>query len=290
MLPALLGTILVSMSSVSAPAEPTTTSRLDVLDSTDAAPAPVLRVRLDEDEPITLPIELPRSGAESESASADGRLRGARELQDGSFVVRWDLAFDPDPRDHATIEGTVTMVNRTDVPVSFDAVLSMPLSPLIDGPTRLGGRAEVALENDGDGGRLDVPAGDALVRVLFDGVEVHRLHRGPFAMGGPSTGVTSADAQFGAPIPGKEAGPVTDTLGCRMKAAVTSGDQVTLTIRLELAGDAENFIRRRSTAPVRIEAPRERRVITIGGKRPAVRGRSGKPGGAGTITIAPTAR
>ena len=278
------------MSSVAAPAEPTTTRRLDVLDSNGAAPAPVLRVRLDDDEPITLPIEPTRSDTESESASADGRLRGAKELQDGSFVVRWDLAFDPDPRDHATIEGTVTMVNRTDVPVSFDAVLSMPLSSLIDGPTRLGGRAEVALENDGDGGRLDVPAGDALVRILFDGVEVHRLHRGPFVMGGPSTGVTSADAQFGAPIPGKETGPVTDTLGCRMNAAVTSGDQVTLAIRLELAGDARDFIRRRSTAPVRIEATRGRRVITIGGKRPAVRGRSGKPRGSGTITIAPTSR
>ena len=294
MLPALAGTILMSMSAVAAPVEPTTAispaTRLDVLGTTTAPPAPVLRIRLDGKETLAFPIEAPRSGTETRPTPVDGRLRGTRELQEGAFVVRWDLAFDPDPRDHATIEGAVTLVNRTDVPVSFDAVLSMPLSPLIDGPTRLGGRVEVALENDGDGGRLEVPAGDALVRVLFDGVEAHRLHRGPFVMGGPSAGITSADAQFGAPIPAKVTGPVVDALGCRMKAAVTSGDQATLTIRLELAGEVEDFVRRRSTAPVRIEATKQRRVITIDGRRPSGRSRSGKTRGSGSITIAPTAR
>lgn len=265
------------------------TTSIDLASPATTAPVPTMKIVVDDARPIRFPLSPPDASSRSEQPSnPDRRFTGEQALRDGELVVRWDLTIDADPIDHATITGSILMANRTDVPIAFDAILSVPLSPLIDGPTTLGGRIGVTLENDGDGGRLDVPAGDALIRVLFDGDEVHRLHRGPFVMGGPSAGTTAADAQFGAPMPAMPAPRVRDHVGCRMRAAITSGDEVALQVRLVVAGDEQDFIRRRSTAPVRIEATPSRRIISVDGKRrPTKRGRtSGRS--AGAISIAPT--
>ena len=289
--------VLMITSVAAVAAAPTSSgSRLDVLRSDGGAPTPTLTLRVDGRDPIVIPVVASDEARSTGNAVTDPerpplqrRLQGRRTLDDEGFEVRWDLEIDPDPEGKAGLRGSIVLASRTDATVVFDAVLSMPISPLIDGPTRVGGRAEVVLENDGDGGRLEVPPGEALLGVLYDGVEVHRLHRGPFVMGGPSAGVTTADAQFGAPIPGQSAGAIRDAVGVRLKASITSGEAVAVKVDLSVEGSPEDFIRRRSTAPVRIESAAAKRVITIGGGA-TLGGRRGAARPAGSITIAPARR
>lgn len=292
----IIASIVVVVTATASSVAMTTAGRVDLDGARTTPPAPTLSVRIGDEDPVVFPLtvdaeaELVEQAASSAGSLKSDRLQGRRVLRGGTFAVAWDLAIDSDPNDHAALSGGIVLANRSDVPLDFVAVLSMPISPLIDGPTELGGRVEVVLENDGDGGRLEVAQGDALVCALFDGQEVHRLHRGPFVMGGPSAGITSADAQFGAPIPSKGAGPIKDAFGCRMKAALTAGDEVRLSLGFVIAGSSDDFIRRRSTAPVRIEAGESRRVIKLGGQRSNPKGRRSGRGASGTLSIAPSGR
>ncbi|MCP4835885.1 MAG: hypothetical protein GY895_14115 [Phycisphaera sp.] len=231
--------------------------------------------RVDGGEPRRLPVE----GV----SSKDGmRFQGTRRVEDLGVVLAWDWIADLDPRGGgARIVGTFGLLNDTDREREFEVRVDFPLDPLIADASRLGGTVRATLVMNDDGGRVELPAGDALFSVLIDGKVVRRLHAGPFAMGGGDSGTAVADASFGAPYPSYETPAINDALGIRNRFGLSARDQVQFRCELTVAGDPADFIRRRPTDPVRIQDRDDRLVIDVDGrgKRKPGRGtvsRSGK--------------
>lgn len=231
--------------------------------------------RVDDGELRRLPVE----GV----ATREGiRFRGTRRVEDLDVVLAWDWIADLDPRGGgARVLGTFGLLNDSERERRFEVRVDFPLDPLIADASRLGGTVRATLVMDEDGGRVDLPAGEALFSVLLDGRDVRRLHAGPFAMGGAVAGTAVADASFGAPYPSHEASGIDDALGIRNRFQLSAGDQLQFRCDLAVAGDPSNFIRRRPCDPVRIEERDDRLVIDVDGrgKRKSGRGtvsRSGK--------------
>ena len=193
------------------------------------------------------------------------RFVGSRRIDDADCTVEYDWIADLDPRGGARLTGTASIVNHAPLKRQFDLRVRLPLDPLVTEGTRIGGTVRVTLVMDDDGGRVDLPAGDSLWAAMIDGQPAKTLHRGPFAMGGGAEGTSSADASFGAPYPSYESSAVSDGFGIRHRFRLSGGDEIRFRSDLKLAGDPENFIRRRASGPVRIGERDSRIVIDLGG-------------------------
>lgn len=193
------------------------------------------------------------------------RFVGSRRIDDADCTVGYDWIADLDPRGGARLSGTATIVNHAPLKRQFDLRVRLPLDPLVTDGTRIGGTVRVTLVMDEDGGRVDLPAGDSLWAAMIDGQPAKTLHRGPFAMGGAAGGKSSADASFGAPYPSYESSAVSDGFGIRHRFRLSGGDEIRFRSDLKLAGDPENFVRRRASGPVRIGERDSRIIIDLGG-------------------------
>ena len=199
-------------------------------------------------------------------ATAEGiRFTGRRHDSERQVTVAWNWLADLDPRGQARLIGDASVVNHADTKREFDVRVAMPLDPLITVASRIGGRVRVTLVMDDDGGRLDVPYGQAVWTAMVDDEPGKRLHNGPFAMGGTGSGSAVTDATFGAPYPAFEAASVEDGFGIRHHFRLTGGDEARFESELLLAGDEEHFIRRRPDGPIRIAPQDDRLVIQMSG-------------------------
>lgn len=199
-------------------------------------------------------------------AAEDGiRFKGTRHDPNRNVTVAWNWLADLDPRGHARLAGTASVLNHADEKREFDVRVAMPLDPLVTEGSRIGGSVRVTLVMDDDGGRLDVPYGQSVWAAMIDDEVGRTLHNGPFAMGGSGAGTAVTDANFGAPYPGLESSSVEDGFGIRHHFRLTGGDEARFESELLLGGDEENFIRRRPDGPVRIGGGDGRMVIRVGG-------------------------
>ena len=216
--------------------------------------------RVGDGKPRRLPVE----GV----VAKDGiHFRGTRRVEELDLVLAWDWTADLDPRGGgARVAGVLALLNDTSEERRFEVRVDFPLDPLIADASRLGGTVRATLVMNQGGGRVDLPAGEALFSALIDGKTVRRLHPGPFSMGGAQAGTTVADASFGAPYPSFETPAIHDAIGMMNRFSLSGGDQVQFRCELNIAGDPENFIRRRSTEPVRIEDNDDRIVIDVNGR------------------------
>ena len=216
--------------------------------------------QVDDGKPRRLPVE----GV----VAKDGiRFQGTRRVQDLDLVLAWDWTADLDPRGGgARVAGVLALLNDTGEERRFEVRVDFPLDPLIADASRIGGTVRATLVMNEGGGRIDLPAGEALFSALIDGKTVRRLHPGPFSMGGAQAGTTVADASFGAPYPSFETPAIRDAVGMVNRFSLSGGDQVQFRCELNIAGDPANFIRRRSTEPVRIEDVDDRIVIDVDGR------------------------
>ncbi len=193
------------------------------------------------------------------------RFEGSRHDSSRQVTVAWNWIADLDPRGNARLAGTASVVNHASEKREFDVRVSMPIDPLITEGSRIGGRVRVTLVMDDDGGRLDVPFGQSVWSAMVDDEVGKTLHNGPFAMGGSGAGTAVTDASFGAPYPGFASASVEDGFGLRHHFRLTGGEEARFESELLLAGDEENFIRRRPDGPVRIGDVEDRMVIQMGG-------------------------
>ena len=195
------------------------------------------------------------------------QFRGNRRVKDLDVVLAWDWTADLDPRGGgARVEGVLALLNEASEERPFEVRVDFPLDPLIAEAARIGGTVRATLVMNQGGGRIDLPAGDALFSALIDGTVVRKVHQGPFAMGGALAGTTVADASFGAPYPSLETPGIGDAVGFLHRCRLSGGDQIQFRCALDIAGDPGNFIRRRSTEPVRIEDRDHRIIIDVDGR------------------------
>lgn len=198
-------------------------------------------------------------------ATEDGiRFAGSRHDAARQVTVAWNWLADLDPRGNARLIGDATVTNHADTKREFDVRVAMPLDPLVTEASRIGGRVRVTLVMDDDGGRLDVPFGQAVWTAMVDDEAGKTLHNGPFAMGGTGSGTAVTDATFGAPYPAFEAASVEDGFGIRHHFRLTGGDAATFESELLLTGDEANFVRRRPDGPIRLAPSDDRLVIQMG--------------------------
>ena len=225
-------------------------------------------LKVDGEEPRRLPVV----GVVGENGV---RFKGDRRVDDLQLVLAWDWLADLDPRGGgARIAGVLGLLNDTDRDRRFEVRVDFPLDPLIAESARIGGTVRAILVMDDEGGRVDLPAGESLFTALIDGTPVRRLHPGPIAMGGARAGTAVADASFGAPYPSLESPAVHDAVGMSNCFNLSGGDQLQFGCELMVAGDPADFIRRRSTDPVRIE-DRDRRIVIDLDGRPRTKSRRG---------------
>lgn len=227
-----------------------------------------LRLRVDEGTPLSLPLVI-------EEGEGELRFSGRHRFEQERCVVSYEWTADLDPRGGARLTGWIDIRNETELERSYELELRFPLSPLVAGSCRIGGTARLELVMDADGGRVGVPPDEALWVALVDRDKVKSLHRGPFSMGGPVEGRAVADASFGAPYPSFDGPSIEDGIGLRHRCRLTGGDRVVFHSDLRLAGDPENFIRRRPSGPVRIQERDERVVIDVAGRASPGKSRRG---------------
>lgn len=245
-----------------------------------------LRVQVDGGAPVEFFLVL-------EETDEGVRFAGTHRLDEEGCVVSYEWTADLDPRGGARLTGWIDIQNNTDAERAYELWLRFPLNPLVAERCRIGGTARLELVMDADGGRVGIPAGEAVWVAMVDEESVKSLHRGPFSMGGPVAGRAVADASFGAPYPSFDGPSIEDGLGIRHRCRLTGGDRVIFRSDLRLAGDPENFIRRRPSGPVRIEDRDERVVIDVAGKTKrgsarrgsVVRTGSRRTGSKGTVRI-----
>jgi hypothetical protein len=223
-------------------------------------------------------VEVATDGGEPTAFEIEGvatdegiRFQGSRRDSARQVTISWNWLADLDPRGNARLAGLASILNHSAEKREFDVRVAMPLDPLITEGSRIGGRVRVTLVMDDDGGRLDVPIGQAVWSAMVDDEVGKTLHNGPFAMGGTGAGTAVTDANFGAPYPGFEAASVEDGFGIRHHFRLTGGDEARFESELLLGGDEANFIRRRPDGPIRIGGGDDRMVIQMGGAS----GRSG---------------
>ncbi len=217
-------------------------------------------------------VEVATDGGEPTAFEIEGvatdegiRFQGSRRDSARQVTISWNWLADLDPRGNARLAGLASILNHSAEKREFDVRVAMPLDPLIMEGSRIGGRVQVTLVMDDDGGRLDVPIGQAVWSAMIDDEVGKSLHNGPFAMGGAGAGTAVTDAHFGAPYPGLESASVEDGFGMRHHFRLTGGDEARFESELLLAGEEKDFIRRRPDGPVRIGSEDDRIVIQMGG-------------------------
>ena len=249
---AMLGMVVVTTTAMAS--NPTV-----ALDRKKVAPAGIsttMTLRVDHGKVRRLPVTGQLTG--------DGiRFRGHRTMEDLDLVLAWDWTADLDPRGGARVAGVLALLNDSTEERRFEVRVDFPLDPLIAEASRIGGTVRATLSMNEGGGRMDLPAGESLFTALVDGAPVRGLHPGPFSMGGAEAGTAVADASFGAPYPSFETPPIHDAVGMLNRFSLSGGDQVQFRCALDIAGDPGDFIRRRSTDPVRIENRDDRIVIDV---------------------------
>ena len=220
---------------------------------------PVAVIRLVVDEGRTASIKVP-GRIEPEGL----RFKGTHRLGETGLAIAYDWLADLDPRGGATCKGRFQVSNEGDADRRLMLEVRFPLDPLIVEEARLGGSVDVRLTLDEGGGKVEIPSGEALWTVLVDGRPVRALHPGPFVMGGARRGESRVDGSFGAPYPSFVTSPITDGVGMRHQLGLTEGESIRFDCDLHVVGAPENFVRRRSTEPVRIGASEERLRIDVG--------------------------
>jgi hypothetical protein len=169
--------------------------------------------------------------------AADGSYAfGQNGVGGTSYLCDWSLVVNPDP----SITGNFTITNLSTAPQTFILTVTLPVSPALSAPTKMGGSVGlIAYQsfngngNQTDDGQVELMTVGALpfYRALIDGNAAGVQDLGFFDTGniccGANIGGTISKLDFGTPIPNAPGPAVTTSIGIQIEFNVTGGDKLT---------------------------------------------------------------
>jgi hypothetical protein len=170
------------------------------------------------------------------------RFVGSAVDPGGLWEASWDYQADLDPTGNAKLNGSATIVNKSNAPVDFDLSFEVPICPFIQSASRMGGSCTIKLTTNANGGAISCLGGNSVFTALADGASGGKIFHGPFNMGSSGSGTAQTANMFGAPFPAMPSAAVTSEFGLRHVFKLTDGDTVLLTSNLVVGGEIANFV------------------------------------------------
>jgi len=141
-----------------------------------------------------------------------------------------DYIVDPTNDPKASINGKFECHNLTPSEHTIDAKFVVPVCPVFEGGTLLGGSVALLATTDAGGGGIWCIRGTPSVwEAIISEQSAHTLFYCPFQMTTTGAGTMQSNAVFGAPIPGLPGPTAAANIGSRNRFTIGAGDKVKFT-------------------------------------------------------------
>ncbi len=161
------------------------------------------------------------------SALYDTTING----QGGAWTLVYHVIADLKPDSNASLVGTLTFTNHTDIPQSILVSFSLPLCPAIGGGSFVGGTATMTLNSQG-AGSLTCGSATELVRVQGDGATLVQVFPCPFNLAATGSGNAGVPTTFGLPGPNIAGPDEIMSIGLSESLTITGQDTAVLSFTI----------------------------------------------------------
>jgi hypothetical protein len=177
------------------------------------------------------------------SAAAGGLMQYEGDASGSEWTAEWDYSNNADlSSSDAQISGSTTFVNTSGQPKVIQFDLAMPVCPIVQNGTTIGGICSVLMNANGNGGSISCGSQNAVYSALVDGQAAALLFNCPFALSAGGNSTSSTSANFGAPLPSMAGPAIGDSIGVRFSITLTPGDTAVLGAYFIVAADESDLV------------------------------------------------